>query len=325
MPVIDLRMTDWRIGGTSSCHAPGVMVARPRTFAPLLLLAAVLAAGGCAAGGAEAPASEPAASAPSIDRFDADRAFADLRAQVRLGPRPAGSPASRRLAERLRRELPRGRFERVPGGLRNVVGSLPGRGAPILVGAHYDTKDIPGFVGANDGAGGVATVLELSRVLRVGRRACQRPIRFVMFDGEESPRGSDDFLRDGLRGSRHHARTRGDGLRAVVIVDFVADRDLSIPREATSTPALWARLRAAAGAVGARAVFPAGTASGVDDDHTPFLRRGVPAIDLIDFDYPHWHRTSDTLDKVSPRSLDLVGETLVEMLIRLRAETCPAS
>ncbi|WP_246551540.1 M28 family metallopeptidase [Miltoncostaea oceani] len=295
------------------------MVPRTRALAPVLAVAvALLALAGCGDGGAAPPAA-----APAVDRFDAARAFADLRSQVRLGPRPAGSAASRRLAARLRRDLPRGRFEAVPGGLRNVVGSLPGRGAPILVGAHYDTKDIPGFVGANDGAGGTAVVVELARALRTGQRACQRPIRFVMFDGEESPRGSDDFLRDGLRGSRHHARTRGAGLRAVVIVDFVADRDLAIPREASSDVALWGRLRRAARAVGAGSVFPPTTAAAVLDDHTPFLERGIPSIDLIDFDYPHWHRTSDTLDKVSARSLDLVGETLVEMLTRLRAEGCP--
>jgi len=276
----------------------------------------LVALAGCGGGSAS-----PTTPAPAADRFDSDRAFADLKAQVALGPRPAGSAASRTLAGRLRRDLPRGRFEEVPGGLRNVVGSLPGRGAPILVGAHYDTKDIPGFVGANDGAGGVAVVLELSRALRTGQRACQRPIRFVMFDGEESPRGSRDFAADGLRGSRFHA-ANSRRPRAMVLVDFVADRDLSIPREATSNPRLWARLRTAARAVGADDAFPDAVSGGVLDDHTPFLERGIPSIDLIDFDYPHFHRTTDTLDKVSATSLDAVGETLVEMLQRLRGDAC---
>lgn len=298
------------------------MMPGPRFLVPLVVVGALVAVAACA--GADDPSASARLPAPTTDRFDARRAFADLRHQVRLGPRPAGSAASRRLAARLHRWLPRARFEAVPGGLRNVVGSLPGRGgAPILVGAHYDTKDIPGFVGANDGAGGVAVVLELSRALKLGQRRCQRPIRFVMFDGEESPRGSTDFLADGLRGSTHHAARRGDGLRAVVVVDFVADRDLAIPREATSDRRLWARLRRSARVVGAEAAFPGGTAGAVYDDHTPFLRRGVPAIDLIDFDYPHFHRPSDTLDKVSARSLDLVGETLVHFLDGLRAETCP--
>jgi hypothetical protein len=108
-----------------------------------------------------------------------------------------------------------------------------------------------------------------------------------------------------------------------VLVDFVADRDLSIPREAGSNAALWARLRAAARAVGAARVFPSRTGQTILDDHVPYLARGVPAIDLIDFDYPYFHTPADSLDKVSPRSLDLVGETLVELLRRMSRETCP--
>ena len=259
---------------------------------------------------------------PTAGRFDAGRAFADLRMQVEMGPRPAGSATSRALAGRLRDDLPDGRFEALPGGLRNVVGELPGEGTPILLGAHYDTKDIPGFVGANDGAGGVAMVLEVARALSADRRACQRELRLVMFDGEESPPGSTDFPTDGLRGSRAYAGAHARELRAMVLADFVADRDLAIPRESSSTPALWARLRAAAVAVGAARAFPDRTAQLILDDHTPFLQRGLPAIDLIDFDYPYFHRAGDDLDAVSAESLDLVGETLVEFLRRMRAETC---
>src|SRR5204863_8577513 len=124
-----------------------------------------------------------------VNRVDDPRAFAELRAQVRMGPRPAGSATSRRLAERLRRELPRGRFETVPGGLRNVVGRIPGRPPAIVVGAHYDTKDIPNFVGANDGAGGTAGVVELARDMERSRGSGRHEIRFVLSDGEESPPG----------------------------------------------------------------------------------------------------------------------------------------
>lgn len=288
---------------------------RPRGITLLLLLAAGCAAG-CGAGASAAPGG------PATDRFDADRAFAELRAQVVMGPRPAGSATSRRLASRLRAQLPRGAYEGVPGGLRNVTGRLAGAGAPILIGAHYDTKDLPGFVGANDGAGGVAVVLQLSRELARGRHACQRELRFVMFDGEESPRGSRDFLADGLRGSRVHAARHAAGLRAMVLVNLVADRDLRIPRESSSDAGLWRMLRGAARAAGAARVFPDLTGGLVYDDHTPFLEEGVPSIDLIDFDYPHFHSPRDTLDKVSPASLDMVGETLVGFIDRLRNETC---
>ena len=109
-------------------------------------------------------------------RFDAARAWSLLRYQVQLGPRPTGSPQSRRLAEFIRARLPHGRFEDEPGGFRNVVGSLPGRGKAILVGAHYDTKVEPfRFVGANDGAGGTAELLELARALRHSHRPAGAP------------------------------------------------------------------------------------------------------------------------------------------------------
>jgi hypothetical protein len=290
---------------------------RPLPLGLAALLAASLTLVACGGG---AGATRPAPAVP----FDAARAFRDLRMQVALGPRPAGSQASRRLAETLRRRLPEGRFEAVPGGLRNVVGMLPGRGRPILVGAHYDTKDLRGFVGANDGASGVAVVLELSRVLRAGRRACDREIRFVMFDGEESPAGSPGprFLQDGLRGSRAYAAAHADELGAAIVVDMVGDRDLSIPRESGSDAGLWRALRASAARVGAGEAFPAETTGRILDDHTPFAERGVPAIDLIDFTYPPWHTPADRLDRVSARSLDLTGEPLVDMLQRLARQTC---
>jgi hypothetical protein len=255
-------------------------------------------------------------------RFDADRAFADLRHQVDHGPRPAGSAASRRLADWLVDRVPDGRFEPVPGGLRNVVGVLPGRAPAILLGAHYDTDDIPGFVGANDGAGGTATVLEVARALAADRRSCDREIRVVLFDGEEEPRGSDDFERDALRGSRAYLAAHPGELAEVVIVDFVADKDLSLPREAGSDPGLWRELRSAAAAVGTEAFFPGRVRGEILDDHTPFARAGIPAIDLIDFDYPHWDRPTDTLDKVSAQSLDVAGETLVELLGRRARAAC---
>lgn len=295
-----------------------------RLAAALVVLAAAVVAG-CAGAGA---ATAPAAPVPTVDRFDAARAWADLRMQVALGPRPAGSPASRVLAERLRRALPGGRFQAVPGGLRNVVATLPGRGRAILLAAHYDTKDIPGFVGANDGAGGTATVLEVTRALgRAGGPACQRRVRVVMLDGEESPGPGDgaDFATTGLRGSRADAARTAGRLHAAIVVDFVADADLSLPREALSDPALWARLRAAAGRVGVGRVFPARTAPAILDDHLPYRQRGVPSIDLIDFTFPRWHTVRDDLSAVSPRSLDAAGEALVEMVRTMRRETCPGA
>ena len=257
----------------------------------------------------------PTAQAAAVNRFDGARAFRLLRRQVEIGPRPAGSAASRRLAEELRRQLPRGRFEAVSGGLRNIVGRLPGRKPALVLAAHYDTKDIPDFVGANDGAGGTAAVLEIARVLRRTKRSARAPeLRFVLFDGEESPDDSQPFYSSGLRGSRAYAARHAKEIRALVLLDFIADRDLSIPYEPGSDAALWRRLRAAARRAGVAEVFPDTSQGEILDDHTPFVRRGVPAIDLIDFDFPCWHRTCDDLTAVSEQSLDRSGEAVLELL-----------
>jgi peptidase M28-like protein len=248
-----------------------------------------------------------------VDSFDSAAAWRLLEYQVELGPRPAGSEPSRRLARRLRRLLPRGRFQSVPGGLRNVVGTVRGsEPGYIVVGAHYDTKDIPGFVGANDGASGTAVVTELARTIERPRHT----IHFILFDGEESPRGSRDFFRDGLRGSKVAAK-RYRAAQAMVLLDFVGEKRLRIPREANSSERLWDRLRTAAAEVGAGRVFPDASSGAIGDDHIPFLRRGVPSIDLIDFDFACFHRTCDDLSVVSERSLDAVGETVLHLLASL--------
>jgi len=272
--------------------------------------AVVLAVAGC--GGKSAP---PAEAGLHVDRFNRDRAFADLRYQVELGPRPAGSAKAHELARWLRARLPHGRIENVRGGYRNVVGRLgPRRGKAIVVAAHYDTKDIPGFVGANDGAGGTAGVLEIARALAHRKRL--PPIRFVLFDGEESPNDNADFYTTGLRGSRPYARRHAKQIRAMILLDFVAEKGaMRIPRESSSSIALWSRLRRAARKVGAQTTFPDQVSGGVIDDHTPFQRRGIPAIDLIDFTYPCWHKLCDDLSAVSARSLDLAGETVTQMLL----------
>jgi glutaminyl-peptide cyclotransferase len=262
-------------------------------------------------------ASPDAARQPTVNRFDAHAAWRLLRQQLDLGPRPAGSPASRRLARRLRRLLPHGRYEGVPGGLRNVVGRVPGRSRRyVVVGAHYDTKDIPGFVGANDGASGTAVVTQLARTIKPHR--LRKTIVFVLFDGEESPAGTpdSDFEAEGLRGSKV-AAGRFRRARAMVLLDFVGDKHLRIPRETSSSFGLWRKLRRAASRVGAGSTFPPHVQGPISDDHTPFAQRGIPSIDLIDFDFDCFHRTCDDLDGVSKGSLDRVGESMLRFLASL--------
>jgi glutaminyl-peptide cyclotransferase len=283
------------------------------------VLAAAAIATGCGGDGGEdeprAPAAAEAVATVDRGRFDGAAALGWVRRQVEYGPRPAGSKASRRLAKRLREALPNGTYQAVPGGLRNVIGTVPGRrpGRVVVVGAHYDTKDLPRFVGANDGASGTAVVRQLARQIRA--RQLRPTVIFVFFDGEEAPRGVPDseFERHGLRGSRVAAPTLRHA-EAAIVLDFVGDRRLAFPRERNSDRVLWNRLRQAAARVGYARHFPAREQGSVLDDHVPFIRAGVPAIDLIDFDFPCWHRRCDNLSAVAPRSLDATGETVLELL-----------
>jgi Zn-dependent M28 family amino/carboxypeptidase len=237
--------------------------------------------------------------------------------QVRLGPRPAGSAASRKLADELEAALPRGSFQPVPGGLRNVVGFVRGRDPSrfVVVAAHYDTKEIPGFVGANDGASGTAVLVQLARTIKP--RTIGPSVLFLALDGEEVPAGIPDskFLTYGIRGAKVAAPLYRKA-KAMILLDFVGNKNLVLPREANSSRTLWERLRRAAGRVGVGAVFPdeTQTVGPVLDDHYPFLKQGVPSIDLIDFDFPCWHMRCDDLAAVSPQSLDIVGETMIELL-----------
>jgi hypothetical protein len=284
-----------------------------------------LASGAVAAASCGSGSSDRSASAtPAADRFDADAAWRTIELQLRYGQRPAGSPQLRRLALRLRTMLPYGEFEPVPGDrrLRNIVGTIPGRRPAFVIAAHYDTLAAPeGFLGANNGAAGTAIVVQLARDIGELRRPPNAPeLRFVLFDGEEPPQGlpeqTTDFYSTGLRGSRAYVTRHAGTTRAMVLLDYVANRGLRLPREASSTLELWAQIRAAAREAGHAAVFPDETQKAIIDDHTPFLRAGIPAVDLIDWSYPG-HSIQDTLDKLSRRSVDAVGETLLQLVRRL--------
>ena len=215
----------------------------------------------------------------------------------------------------------------------NVVGVIPGRepGA-IVVGAHHDTKDsIEGFVGANDGASGVAVVLELARSLEAPVDGPS--IYLALFDAEEA-RGERPFEEDGTRGSRQYVELAAQGaspgapaldeIEAMVLFDLVGDCDLQIPREPGSDEALFELFaQGAEEATGAPEPFT-GTTDGILDDHVPFVQAGIPAVDLIDFTFgsdeppgPYWHTAEDTVDKVCASSLDVVGEAAVRAIPRI--------
>jgi glutaminyl-peptide cyclotransferase len=252
---------------------------------------------------------------PTVNRFDEHQAWSWLTRQVAIGPRPAGSAASRRLATQLKAALPRGFYQPVPGGLRNVGGFVRGRDPSryIVVAAHYDTKDIPGFVGANDGASGIAVLVQLARTIKP--RTIGPSVVFLALDGEEVPAGisDDEFLTYGIRGAKVAAPVYRKA-KAMILLDFVGNKNLMLPREYYSDAGLWGRLRRAASRVGVGSVFPNRSVGPVLDDHYAFIQQGVPSIDLIDFDFPCWHKLCDNLSAVSMRSLDAVGESMVELL-----------
>lgn len=296
-----------------------------RSLRPILLLLGalilLLTASGC---GSESSGER---TSQTTDEFDAAAAMRWVRRQVAAGQRPAGSPQLRKLAVALEGQLPNGRFESIPGEprLRNVVGTVPGSRPGVVVGAHYDTLVKPrGFVGANNGAAGTAVVLEVARSLAAKPPPPNaREVRFVLFDGEEPPAGlpeeGKDFYNEGLRGSRAYVQQNPNRTGAMVLLDYVGNKGLYLPREATSTPALWERLLIAANATGADELFSAETGPPIIDDHTPFLRSGVAAVDLIDWSYPG-HSLEDGLDKISTHSLNAVGETVVQLVEELRSE-----
>jgi len=211
--------------------------------------------------------------------------------------------------------LPHAHFEPVPDGLRNIVGGIPGREPAIVLGAHYDTTPVPGYLGANNSAAGVGAVVEIARDLAGDARVPgQRAVRFVLFDGEEAPAGFTDFASEGLRGSRAYVGRHAGTTAEMIVLDFIANRDVRIPREAGSDPGLWGRLRAAAAAVGVGRAFPDSVGGVILDDQTPFVDAGIPAIDLIDFAYGCWQKVCDRLGEISESSLGAVGRAVVALV-----------
>jgi Zn-dependent M28 family amino/carboxypeptidase len=271
--------------------------------------------------------------------FSGARAFAHLKAVVGFGPRPAGSPAIERTRAYIRQQLaligltateqafdartPVGRIRMV-----NLRVTFPGTGkGRLVIAGHYDTKifrDIR-FVGANDAGSSTAFLLELARALK--GRTNTIPIELVFFDGEEAViewRGTDRVY-----GSRHYvdtARASGDlaSIKAMILVDMIGDRDLNLRRESTSTKWLTDAVWNSARTLGLGRHF-LDEEMPIEDDHVPFLEAGIPAVDLIDFDYPPWHTAGDTLDQVSAGSLEIVGTVLLDALPAIERRLSPTA
>lgn len=297
---------------------------RPPAWTPAALLALAAAF----------PVALPAAP-PAQDEFSGESALELTRQVVNFGPRPPGSAAAAKMQAFIVAKLKSWGWQveqdafiastpdgRIP--MKNIIAIRPAQpGAPILaVSGHADTKKFPfRFVGANDAGSSTGLLLEMARVLR--NRPSKREIRLIFFDGEEALR--DWTATDSLHGSRHLAeKWRKDGalsrIEALINVDMIGDRDLKVVRESYSYEPLMQLVWQVASDLGYARHF-LNTPYYVEDDHTPFLRRGVRAVDLIDFDYgPNhewWHTAQDTIDKLSPRSLEVVGRVVAETLRRL--------
>jgi glutaminyl-peptide cyclotransferase len=300
----------------------------------MIMALLTMGAAGCGERREAVPEPEPAMVLKPVT-ISGEAALQEVQALVALGLRDSGTPGAERAARHLRERLealgleaeiqefreasPKGNIA-----FRNVIGRIPGAGDGLLLfGSHYDTKTgMPeGFEGANDSGSSTGLLLEMAR----GFRAAGTPpmeIRFIFFDGEESM--VEYGPADGFHGSKHLARTMAaDGslprVAALILLDMVGDRDLTITIPRNSTPWLASLAFDAARAEGVRRHFQLYPYM-IFDDHDAFLERGVPAVNLIDFHFgsrpgqnDYWHTVEDTMDKLSADSLEIVGRVAVRM------------
>src|SRR5512143_60610 len=262
----------------------------------------------------------PPAAVPVM--FDGQRAYEDVKTQVAFGSRVPGTEGHARVEKWIGEELTKAGWqvevqqtEALGHPVHNIVAKRSDASPQIVIGAHYDSrmfadhdpdpaqhsKPVPA---ANDGASGVAVLLELARSLPKETV----PVWLVFFDAEDNGRieGWDWIL-----GSREFVKNNSSiQPRAAIVVDMIGDADLNIYKERNSNPTLTDAIWAVAKGLGYERQFIPDYKFSMIDDHTPFLEAGIPAVDIIDFDYPYWHTVQDTPDKVSAESLQAVGATL---------------
>lgn len=266
--------------------------------------------------------------APKVDSI---RAMRYVREVVNIGPRSLGSPGHKKVQDYIKSKLhgdqveddvftantPVGTFEG-----RNIIVKYPGKkDGIIIIASHYDTNyGIKNYVGANDGGSTTGLLLELANHLRQQAQREGYTVWLVWFDAEEAVKEWSET--DSLYGSRHLSeKLQKDGtlkkIKALILLDMIGDADLSVEEDMNST--LWLRqlIYQAASRYGYQSYFFQ-RQGGIADDHIPFVEKGVPAVDLIDFEYGYanvYHHTpQDTLDKLSPRSLQIVGDTVLESI-----------
>lgn len=259
-------------------------------------------------------------------RFDGREAFRHVEAQLAMGPRYPGSPGWEAVQRYIQDHVTRWgwSFEAQPFTAHGISGrnliARAGQGPPLLLGAHYDTRrradrdpqrpndPVPG---ANDGASGVAVLLELARAL--DRPRLRNEVWLVFFDAEDQ---GDLEGAPWILGSTYFAAHLPLTPTAMILVDMVGDADPQFYYERNSDPALREQLWRIAAELGYGAWFIPEPRWALIDDHLPFVQRGIPAVDIIDFDYPAWHTTADTLDRISPHTLEAVGRIIERFIER---------
>ena len=298
---------------------------------------------GCQAGavkggrGDAAPPQKQAAPTASASAFNGDEAFGFLKAQCDFGPRVPATPAHERCRDYLMRQLTpyvdrvvtqqwtyRDDSRHVTLPLTNILGIInPQATRRVMLFTHWDTrptadqeldaadkkKPIPG---ADDGASGTAVLLELARVLHKQKPAIGIELLFV--DGEDWGPGDDRMYLGAIHFAQNPGRYKPE---YAILLDMIGDKDLNIYREKSSegyAPGLDDKVWSAAAALGDQAQFPNAPKWQITDDHDSFNAAGIPAIDLIDFDYAYWHTLQDTPDKCSPQSLKIVGDVMLKVL-----------
>ena len=327
----------------------------PLMVMPLMLLCVL----GCSHDSAPAPSAAaasqtPAASAPpALDaepagpalHIDAGHAMQYTKEIVAIGPRWVGGSGQQKMAAWLRGKLKADTVEEdafeaeTPAGkkpMRNFIVRFQGtKEGVILLGSHIDTNYTlrkTSYAGANDGASSTGLLLAIADQMR-GKKLEGFSVWLAFFDGEEA---IDKWTKtDSIYGSRHLAeKWRKDGtngkIRAFLLADMIGDADLNVEREQFSTPWLSSLLMKAATRLGQQSHF-SGREISIEDDHIPFVQLNVPSVDIIDMDYGYhdsWHHTpDDTLDKLSPRSLQITGDVILELIRLLNAngDKLPAS
>jgi Zn-dependent M28 family amino/carboxypeptidase len=257
--------------------------------------------------------------------FDGGRALSDVKYQVDLGPRTMGSAAHEKAENYIINQLKSQNWqvetqETVISGqpIKNIIAKR-GEGTPwIILGSHYDSRSIADqdknpvnrklpTPGANDGASSTAILLELARVIPKNEN---KQIWLVFFDDEDNGNASGSGWSVGSTYFVSQLQGKPD---SVVVLDMVGDKDLNIYKEGNSDREINNEIWRVAKSLGYTQFIPTYKYDMIDD-HTPFLNAGIRAVDIIDFDYPYWHTTNDTVDKVSAESLKAVGDTILNWL-----------